>query len=164
MKVGILVLSLVSALVLELVFGWRFAFFGVQPPLFFVVLACWWWNMPVLARYTTALTAGIFFDSISIFPFGVFCAAFGIVAGVAEVLRGFFSNVQSLLTQGLALGIEILIFFMSVSAGTVVISHVFGYPVSLGSFVTWAAVGVVVMWSVIVPFVWFGLRYIFDRR
>lgn len=135
MKNILLTIVFIAALFLELASGGELAFWGVRPPLAGAVLFFWFWNMRLPGRLFLAVLGGILMDSISLHPFGTNTAVFMAIAGSTEVLRYFFSNVESLVIRGIGVSVGIFLFLnLAVILGSLVSMINSAPPPSSGTF------------------------------
>lgn len=128
-----LILSIALAFFLEWL-GARINFWGMAPPLVAALVFFWFWRMDLPTRAFTAVAAGFFIDSMSVFPFGAYIITFFLIGLLMELFRFLFANVRSLATQVTGMGIMLAVFFIVIPATAFILGKLreteFVFPVS----------------------------------
>ena len=91
MRFLLIFITIISATVLEWSAAGKVDFFGVPIPLAVSVVIFWFWRVPFVSRIWLAVWAGIFFDTLSLYPRGLFILSFGVAALAAEFLKRIFT-------------------------------------------------------------------------
>src|SRR3990167_2750235 len=87
MRFLLIFITIISATVLEWSAAGKVDFFGVPIPLAVSAVIFWFWRVPFVSRIWLAVWAGIFFDTLSLYPRGLFILSFGVAGLSARLLN-----------------------------------------------------------------------------
>ena len=107
----VVIFTLLLGYFLEWTVGPALSFWGVTPPLASVILIFWFWQFSLLERIVGAALAGIFADSLSVYPAGTYVALFMVLAFLTEALRRLFSDSESMLVKSISTSVLIFALF-----------------------------------------------------
>lgn len=142
-RIILVILSIFVALVLEWSIAGSIALFGVPIPFAVSIVIFLFWKVRIVFRIWLAVSAGIFFDALSIYPWGLFMIGFCIAAFIIEFLQMIFtpahiyhyvfslplfgkfglSGTDSILPQIIGSGVGIFIVLFLIFFGGVWIEH-----------------------------------------
>ncbi len=102
------ILTYAAAGVIDTLIERRLGFFA---PLFLIGVICYWcWRFNLKQRIILAFCAGAILDTIGFLPAGMYTAMFLLLAWLSELLKSFFSNIESRVVACLSVGILLLSF------------------------------------------------------
>ena len=171
MRFLLIFITIISATVLEWLAAGKVDFFGVPIPLAVSVVIFWFWRVPFVPRIWLAVWAGIFFDTLSLYPRGLFILSFGVAALAAEFLKriftptygygsGFassvlakfwFTSINSIFSQIVGMGAGIFIVLFSVFLGGLGAEYgASGFEQMPAAFLGSVLIGFI-FWAILIP-------------
>jgi cell shape-determining protein MreD len=149
------------ALVLERSLGTVFSITYLPMPFFVAVAIFWLWRLSGSERFWFGVIAGFIMDSLSPLPFGVYGGSFLILVALAIFFQFFFSNITSSFIQSASMGLQLLVFFITLPVLTTLIQYMTGFAhggflfsvydyvlVSIGA-ITWSTLFILVSFAAI---------------
>lgn len=140
----------------------RVALFGVSMPLAVSAVIFWFWRISLTFRIWLAVLVGIFFDTLSPYPWGLFISGFCVAAFATEFLQRIFApiswyssgftGVDSAFPRIIGMGIGIfIVLFLVFFIGFWGEYGLRGMLQNQAAFWGNAFVGII-FWTVIIPF------------
>lgn len=146
-----IVAVVLGAFFLEISFGNNLALWAVRPPLVGAVLFFFFGARQLSFRLLLAVIGGALLDSVSWHPFGTHLVILLASAFFVEILQSFLSNVESLVTRGVGMAIEIFLFLNLIP----LVGSVLGAFQGLSPYLTrelWNSVLLIsIIWAVLLP-------------
>lgn len=146
-----IVAMVLGAFFLEISLGNNLALWAVRPPLVGAVLFFFFGVRQLFFRLFLAVIGGVLLDSVSWYPFGTHLVILLTSAFFVEILQYFLSNVESLVTRGVSMAIEIFLFLNLIP----LVGSVFGAFQGLSSYLTreiWSSILLIsIIWAVLLP-------------
>jgi len=110
-KIFIVLLTLITAILLEEILG-VLRTFWLPPPLFLAAALFWCWRTTLNTRLFIAALAGLYLDSVSLYPWGSHTALLIFLAVLTEFLQRNLNEIRSTRTQAIALLAELMLFYL----------------------------------------------------
>lgn len=147
-------LGLLLTFLTESFFAWNIG--GIRAPFMLCLIFLWFLHLSAGPRVIFAVIFGIMADAVSVFPFGTHLISFLATSFFVEFLHMTFSNIKVPLTQGVALGAMLTLFY-----GISIISDFFLSSSEI-SILRWPLQSIasllsgILSWSILVPAIFGG--------